>query len=194
MWDPSKRVPPDWRCLDPLRSSAHLWRAGRAADLGPSADAALTRLRAERPDLVLLDLRLPGMSGLDFLQLRPVRDSRVPIVVISGIATEGDAQECLRLGALDFLPKPIPFDRLRQILEVFEPLALTQTVAVAGRPAAPRRGPRGPGRLPVQVSEYGSVDWLTTGVDFSPSGMNVQPPSAAPESAVQLSDTLPANG
>ncbi len=160
---------------------------GHAADLAPSAEAALTRLRAERPDLVLLDLRLPGMSGLDFLQLRPVRDSRVPIVVISGIATEGDAQECLRLGALDFLPKPIPFDRLRQILEVFEPLALTQTVAVAGRPAERRRAPRVRVQLPVQVSEYGSVD-------LSPSGMKVRPLWAAPESAVRLSVTLPDDG
>ncbi|PYM48456.1 MAG: hypothetical protein DME14_11355 [Candidatus Rokuibacteriota bacterium] len=167
---------------------------GHAADLAPSAEAALTRLRAERPDLVLLDLRLPGMSGLDFLQLRPVRDSRVPIVVISGIATEGDAQECLRLGALDFLPKPIPFDRLRQILEVFEPLALTQTVAVAGRPAERRRAPRVRVQLPVQVSEYGSVDWLTTSVDLSPSGMKVRPLWAAPESAVRLSVTLPDDG
>ena len=165
---------------------------GHAADLAPSAEAALTRLRVERPDLVLLDLRLPGMSGLDFLQLRPVRDSRVPIVVISGIATERDAQECLRLGALDFLPKPIPFDRLRQILEVFEPLALTQTVAV--RPAERRRAPRVRVQLPVQVSEYGSVDWLTTSVDLSPSGMKVRPLWAAPESAVRLSVTLPDDG
>src|SRR5207247_353378 len=105
-----------------------------------------------------------------------------------------DAQECLRLGALDFLPKPIPFDRLRQILEVFEPLALTQTVAVAGRPAERRRAPRVRVQLPVQVSEYGSVDWLTTSVDLSPSGMKVRPLWAAPESAVRLSVTLSDDG
>src|SRR3989442_12402526 len=110
------------------------------------------------------------MSGLDFLQLRPVRDSRVPIVVISGIATEGDAQECLRLGALDFLPKPIPFDRLRQILEVFEPLALTQTVAVAGRPARRRRAPPVRVQLAVPASRGGRGDWVTASVGFGPAG------------------------
>src|SRR5207245_1072466 len=108
MLDPSMRVPPDWRCLDARRSSARVWRAaaraarlvsvegeaqtgarpaafarklGPAADPAPTADAALTRRRAERPDLILLGLTLPGRSGLRFLQLRPVRHSRVPSVV-----------------------------------------------------------------------------------------------------------------
>jgi len=67
-------------------------------------------------------------------------------------------------------------------------------VAVAGRPAERRRAPRVRVQLPVQVSEYGSVDWLTTSVDLSPSGMKVRPLWAAPASAVRLSVTLPADG
>src|SRR5207247_5399316 len=77
---------------------------GHETELVPSAEAALQRLQMNRPDLVFLDLRLPGMTGLDFLQLRLVRDSRVPIIVISGVATEHEAHMCLRLGALAFVP------------------------------------------------------------------------------------------
>ena len=168
--------------------------SGHAGDLVPSAEAALARLRSARPDLVLLDFRLPGMSGLDFLQLRPVRESRVPIVVVSGIATERDADECLRRGAVDFVPKPIPFARLQQILEIFEPLALAKTAEIGERPVERRCGPRVRVALPVQVKEYGSVDWQTTSVDLSPTGVKVLPLWAAPESAVRLSVTLPDGG
>ena len=53
----------------------------------------------DAPDAILLDINLPGMSGLDFLQLRPVREAGLPIVAISGVVTETQARECLRLGA-----------------------------------------------------------------------------------------------
>jgi CheY-like chemotaxis protein len=72
---------------------------GHDAAVVPSAEAALGWLERQRPDAILLDINLPGMSGLDFLQLRPVREAALPIVAISGVATESQARECLRLGA-----------------------------------------------------------------------------------------------
>src|SRR2546426_5217506 len=68
-----------------------------------SAEDALEKLVSEQPHAILLDIRLPGMSGLDFLELPAVRDSGVPIVAVSGVATEGQARECLKRGALDFI-------------------------------------------------------------------------------------------
>src|SRR2546425_4772393 len=53
-----------------------------------SAEDALEKLVSEQPHAILLDIRLPGMSGLDFLELPAVRDSGVPIVAVSGVATE----------------------------------------------------------------------------------------------------------
>src|SRR2546423_1102739 len=64
-----------------------------------TAEAALDLLRGERPDVILLDIRLPGMSGLDFLQLQAVRELHVPILVVSGDVTETQVQESLRAGA-----------------------------------------------------------------------------------------------
>src|SRR5882762_10529937 len=78
-----------------------------------TAESALDTIRSEKPDAVLLDVCLPGMSGLDFLKLDAVRDLHVPILVISGRATESQAQECLRAGAFDFIGKPVTLRRLR---------------------------------------------------------------------------------
>ena len=165
---------------------------GHETELVSSAEAALQRLRAPRPDLVLLDLRLPGMSGLDFLQLRPVQDSRVPIVVISGVATQHEAQMCLRLGALDFVPKPVPLEHLRAILKHFEPHVLAQTRELAGRPVDRRRSPRVPVTLPVRVRDYHGHEWETTSVNLSPTSMKVRASgSPQPGPAVELSFTPP---
>ena len=81
-----------------------------------TAEAALASIQTERLDAILLDVQLPGMSGLDFLQLRPVRALGVPIVAVSGVASEIQARECLRLGAVDFISKPVQLDRLNEVL------------------------------------------------------------------------------
>ena len=82
----------------------------------PTAEDALEKLVSERPHAILLDIRLPGMSGLDFLELPVVRDSGVPVVAISGVATESQARECLKRGALEFIRKPVTLDRLSAVL------------------------------------------------------------------------------
>ena len=93
------------------------------------------------------------MSGLDFLQLRPVRDAALPIVAISGVATESQARECLRLGALDFVGKPVPLDRLNEVLTFLEPHALTRRRSESAQHER-RRGPRAQIGFPVRIVEY----------------------------------------
>src|SRR4029453_9434175 len=114
---------------------------GHDAVVVRSAEAALGALQRQPPDAILLDINLPGMSGLDFLQLRPVREAGLPIVAISGVAPEPQARECLRLGALDFVGKPVPLERLNEVLTFLEPHALTRRAEAARQPQ-PRRGPR----------------------------------------------------
>src|SRR5262249_11867228 len=89
-----------------------------------SAEAALEVLTNARPDTILLDVRLPGMSGVEFLSLPAVRGSDVPVVVVSGVATEVEARACLKLGALDFIRKPVTLARLGQERAYLSPLAL----------------------------------------------------------------------
>jgi DNA-binding response OmpR family regulator len=139
-----------------------------------SAEAALGKLHSERPDAIILDIHLPGMSGLDFLQLRPVREAGLPIVAVSGVATESQARECLRLGALDFVGKPVPLQRLHDVLTFLEPHAINRMRDDQARRADRRQSPRARLELPVTLHEYRGASWSGKCVELSATGMKVK--------------------
>jgi two-component system KDP operon response regulator KdpE len=76
-----------------------------------NGQAALDRLR-EKPDLVILDLGLPDMQGLELLRTMRTRDEGVPIVVLSSRADEVAKVQALDLGADDYVTKPFGMDEL----------------------------------------------------------------------------------
>ena len=83
----------------------YLEHAGFAVLTAADGQAALTAIRQRRPDLVVLDLGLPGLDGLDVTRaLR--RDSTIPIVMLTARADELDKLLGLELGADDYLTKP----------------------------------------------------------------------------------------
>ena len=174
----------------------YLLELGHQPQLVRSAEAALGTLLSERPDAILLDVHLPGMSGLDFLQLPPIRESGVPIVAVSGVATESQARECLRLGAVDFVGKPLPLERLHEVLSYIEPQALERRCgAAAPDPRNRRHDSRAPLTVPVRVAEYGATPWEATSVDVSTSGIRVSGRAAARAgSMARLSFTPPDGG
>src|SRR2546425_873831 len=126
---------------------------GNESELVLPGEGALDRLDQNRPDLILLDFRLPGMNGLDFLQRPRVRDSRIPVIVVSGIASELQAEACLRLGAIEFVAKPIAFEHLQRILQSLEPQVLAREIATARRATDRRRTPRARIALPLRVRD-----------------------------------------
>ncbi len=85
---------------------------GFAVDVAEDAAAALASVAAARPDLVLLDLRLPDHDGLWVLEQLRAGENPPPVVMMSGHGTVEAALKAVRLGALDFLEKPIAGDRL----------------------------------------------------------------------------------
>jgi two-component system, NtrC family, nitrogen regulation response regulator NtrX len=77
-----------------------------------TGDEGIKLVEREAPDLVFLDIKMPGMDGLEVLQkLRHLVDT-TPIVVVSGHATITTAVEATRLGAFDFIEKPLATDRV----------------------------------------------------------------------------------
>jgi two-component system response regulator RegX3 len=83
----------------------NLEREGFATASASDGVAALEAFRAERPDLVLLDLMLPTLSGLDVV--RAIRaESRVPVIIVTAKDTEADTVTGLELGADDYVTKP----------------------------------------------------------------------------------------
>jgi len=81
-----------------------------------SAEGVLEALRAESLDAVLLDLRLPGVDGLELLQQIRSADPDAQVVVLTGHGSLEHAVEAMRRGAFDFLTKPVSLDVLEQTL------------------------------------------------------------------------------
>src|SRR5215813_5173163 len=79
-----------------------------------SAEAAGDALPTEQPDLILLDVVLPGMDGLSFLKLIRDQGSSVPVLMVSALDAAKSAVEALRLGAADYLVTGFELDELRQ--------------------------------------------------------------------------------
>ncbi len=75
---------------------------------------ALQDIREQGSDLVITDLSMPGMSGLDLLESIRQTDIELPIIMITGFSTEDNAIKALRLGATDFIKKPYDADKLLQ--------------------------------------------------------------------------------
>ncbi|NQU11791.1 HAMP domain-containing histidine kinase, partial [bacterium] len=93
--------------------------AGRDYQVATTQDglAGLTLTQESRPDLVIVDLKMPGISGFEVLEkIRAIDPTIVPIV-ITGYATVSSAVEAMKRGAFDFLPKPFTPEELRLITE-----------------------------------------------------------------------------
>ncbi len=94
-------------------------------DESESGEAALERLGTQRYDCVLLDMRLPGQSGLDVLRALRAGDIRTPVIMLTGFGDEETAVECMKAGAADYIGKSsLTAERLlnsiRQALRVDE--------------------------------------------------------------------------
>jgi len=90
----------------------------------PAAEEAEEKLKTISPDLVITDLKLPGISGLEFVSHLKKKYPQVPVIIITAYATLSSAVEAIRLGARDYLIKPFHPEKvilsLRRILELEE--------------------------------------------------------------------------
>ena len=77
---------------------------------------ALAQISQVRPDIVLVDLQMPELNGLEILKAIRDLDSTCAVVLMTGHASVDSAIEAVRLGALDYLTKPLDLDRLRELL------------------------------------------------------------------------------
>ncbi len=75
-----------------------------------TAEKAFARLEADEYDVVLTDISMPGLSGLELLGHVRQKFPETPVIIISGIGDQEHAQGLIRLGAFDFLLKPFSLD------------------------------------------------------------------------------------
>ena len=82
-----------------------------------NAEEGLRRIAADKPDVVLLDVKLPGMSGLEALGEIKARHPWVIVIIITAYDDVETTIEAMRLQAFDFVPKPIDLDIVKSVLE-----------------------------------------------------------------------------
>src|SRR4026209_1296915 len=112
-----------------------------------SAEAARALLKQTEPDLLLLDVNLPGMSGLEFLrEIKSANGNGPLVIIITAHGSERMAVEAVKSGAYDYLSKPFELDDLRLgVKKAAETIALT-------REQDPLRR-----RIEVEASQRGSL-------------------------------------
>ena len=89
---------------------------GNKVEVAADGMTALAMMEEESFDLVILDLKMPGLSGVDVLKKIKEDDTETVIIVITGYATVESAVEAMKIGAYDFVPKPFTPDTLRMIV------------------------------------------------------------------------------
>jgi len=141
-----KQAPPRILVVEDERDIAalvafHLTKEGYRVRTAESGQEGLEAMTADRPDLVLLDLMLPGFSGYEVLQeMRRRPDlAEVPVVVLTARRDEADRVMGLELGADDYVTKP--FSPRELVLRVAAVLRRAQSPAIAGGGRTLRAGP-----------------------------------------------------
>jgi nitrogen regulation protein NR(I) len=82
-----------------------------------SAEEGLRQVETKKIDLVILDIRLAGMNGLEALQRIRQLDGRMPVILITAYGTVNTAINAMKFGAFEYLPKPFDVDRMRDTIE-----------------------------------------------------------------------------
>lgn len=95
----------------------HLSEPSCRVTMVESAEKALRYLARSTPDVLLLDIMLPGIDGLELLRRLGDAAKTTTVIVLSAHADIATAVEALRLGADEFLPKPVDMDSLQRAIE-----------------------------------------------------------------------------
>jgi two-component system response regulator AtoC len=93
-----------------LQQKLEQW--GYHVSLAEDGATALGRIQLDNPDLMTLDVKLPDMTGIEVLSEMRNRNVQIPVIVITAFGIVDDAVRSLKLGAYDFIEKPINFEKL----------------------------------------------------------------------------------
>lgn len=107
-----------------------LEHCGHSVEEASNGEEVLTKLHQARPDLVLLDMRMPGLDGLQTLKRIRDSDKKLPVIMVTGYNSHDSAGEAVRKGASRYIVKPFKHEELLE--------AMTQ----AGLPAVRREPPK----------------------------------------------------
>jgi len=125
--------------INALLARTLLEREGCKVDRVAAGDQAVAALSSDSYDLILMDLRMPGMSGIEAAQALRAKGVTAPIVALTADAFDEDRRACLAAGMNDFLVKPLTHGALRDVLTRWTGPQATPGAAASGWTKTPTR-------------------------------------------------------
>jgi two-component system nitrogen regulation response regulator GlnG len=124
-----------------------------------TGEDGLRQVAAQPPDVVLLDVHLPDLSGLEVYQRIRALDGRIPVIFVTWAAAADTAIEAMKCGAHDYLFKPLDLERLSQVIMQALELGrlMRQPTVIAETPPAEDLGDAIIGRCPAMAEVYKSI-------------------------------------
>jgi DNA-binding NtrC family response regulator len=101
------------------------------SDVALDGEQALQRVEDDIPDVMVLDLKMPGIDGLEVLRRVKKAYPQIPVIILTGHGSEKDEAEARRLGAFDYLQKPVDIEKLVQVLRKAYKSRVEDTMAAA---------------------------------------------------------------
>lgn len=105
--------------------STELAKRGYEVETAASGEEAIEKIKQTHPLLMLLDIRMPGMGGIETLRQAKALDPNLGVIMVTAVNEEDIAQEAVKLGAHDYITKPIDFNYLNLVV-------MTKIVDLAG--------------------------------------------------------------
>ena len=103
---------------DALRKSFHnlLTEEGYEVESAASGEAGLSSIHKTMPDLVIADMRLPGMNGLEIFKAVHAIEPRLPVIIMTAYGTTETAIEATKMGAFDYILKPFEIPDMLSVI------------------------------------------------------------------------------
>lgn len=105
--------------LDVREFAANFFRKRKVeVTIASSGEEAIELLEKQKPHLILLDIKMPGIDGFETLKRIREKDKNIKVVMVTGRKPEDEFafQRCQQLGALDYIHKPLELDELERVV------------------------------------------------------------------------------